>query len=117
MTGEAARFCDRCGRGLRDTEVPLGLCGFCIIDPAVPLPVAMMPPASQIEPAPNPDRPGATYHYRHRPPRLCPGGCGRYLKPRKRYCDWCRKQHRREAVREHVRHHRKKRAVPKVVRT
>jgi hypothetical protein len=105
MLVPATRLCNRCGRSLRGTEVLLGLCGFCLIDPAVPLPATMKPPTPQVETAPNSERPGTPY--RHRPLRHC--GCGAALKPRMRYCDQCRLRRLHETGRTRIMRWRQKR--------
>jgi hypothetical protein len=99
MIVTATRLCNRCGRSLRDTEVPLGLCGICLINPTVPLPATMKPPAPQVETAPNPDRP-----LRH-----C--GCGAAMKARRRYCDQCRLRRKRETGRTRIMRWRQKRTA------
>lgn len=105
MPVTTTRLCNRCGRSLRDTEIPLGLCGICLINPAVPLPATMNPLAPQADTTPTADRPGTTY--RHRPLRHC--ACGAAMKARRRCCDQCRLRRQRETGRARINRWRQKR--------
>jgi hypothetical protein len=107
MTIATTRLCNRCGRSLRDTEIPLGLCGHCLINPTVPLPVAMTAATPEAGDGQHPDQPGTTY--RHRPLRHC--ACGIALKPRMRYCDQCRLRRRRETGRTRINRFRQQRTA------
>lgn len=93
--------CRRCGGPiLYDTERRWGLCTCCLMNPEVPLPVATESDTGV------PENAGT---YRSRPLRWCPGCKKVTLQPRRRLCDKCCEQRKREATRQRVRKHRSKR--------
>jgi hypothetical protein len=102
--------CDHLGGRIEhDTERPWGLWARCLTDPKVPLPSrttrAVSCPPSLDDHAPEDDSYDDARPYRHRPLRRCPG-CGVALMPRRRYCDRCRRQRRRETTRARVKRFR-----------
>jgi len=112
--------CDLCGRDLRNTEERWGRCGPCAVTHGLPPAADPVTPASGADPdgdtaartAPHEcQTPGPTAkRFRYRPLRHCE--CGAILKGRKRRCDGCGRQAKREAGRQRVKRFRQQRTEP-----